>query len=416
MKVEFVNKIAQILKGNLMARGIGFIMLPILTRLYTPESFGALNIFVSSISLIAIIATMNLPQCILLERNLFGVRNLIKLMSISSLLTFLIMLILSFILYFSGVYSEYRTLSIILAIACIIYSYFEIITNLILKSKNYLEYGYFELKRTTINSLSNTTMFYFFPIYGLVISELISRMVLSIYYITKNYGVLDVENNIEINKIKITDTFSQYKNYCFYGGGSNLLISTAFIFPALIFGHSYGMQALGVFALVQRVIDIPYSLIANATSKVYLAEGIALVQSKQKFLYFYVSFALKLLVVGLFGNLIVGILMLYFSGFIFGNEWDGVKDIVIPLIAMSVIRTVVSPISQTSVILNRQKTEFILSIIRVGLLFIAMAIIRYAEFDFVTAVIIYSFVMIITYLLFFIVYTLFVNQYEKKIS
>ena len=52
-----VRNVAKLLSANVVAQVIGLLVYPILTRMYTPEDFGLMNLFVSIGSVLVILAT-----------------------------------------------------------------------------------------------------------------------------------------------------------------------------------------------------------------------------------------------------------------------------------------------------------------------------------------------------------------------
>src|SRR5690606_4153532 len=62
--------------GVAVARGIGIIAIPVLTRLYTPEDFGALSVFVAVIAILAPILSLRYVAALPLPRRNSTAANL----------------------------------------------------------------------------------------------------------------------------------------------------------------------------------------------------------------------------------------------------------------------------------------------------------------------------------------------------
>lgn len=64
-----LRNVAKLLSANVIAQVIGLVVYPILTRIYAPEDFGLLNLFVSIGSVLAILATAEYQYAIILPKK-----------------------------------------------------------------------------------------------------------------------------------------------------------------------------------------------------------------------------------------------------------------------------------------------------------------------------------------------------------
>ena len=64
-----VRNFTKLLSANVVAQVIGLVVYPILTRIYAPEDFGLLNLFVSLASVICIFATAEYHNAIVLPKE-----------------------------------------------------------------------------------------------------------------------------------------------------------------------------------------------------------------------------------------------------------------------------------------------------------------------------------------------------------
>ena len=66
---KFLSNLAILVSGTAIAQAIAWIATPILTRIFAPESFGVLGVFVSVVALLTVLGTLRYDQAILLEQN-----------------------------------------------------------------------------------------------------------------------------------------------------------------------------------------------------------------------------------------------------------------------------------------------------------------------------------------------------------
>ena len=69
MKSAIVKNTSKLLAANVIAQVVGFAVYPILTRLYSPDDFGALNIFLTIGGIATLFATAEYQNSIMLPKS-----------------------------------------------------------------------------------------------------------------------------------------------------------------------------------------------------------------------------------------------------------------------------------------------------------------------------------------------------------
>ena len=64
-----VRNVGKLLSANVVAQVIGLIVYPILTRMYAPEDFGLMNLFVSISGILVILSTAEYYNAIVLPKK-----------------------------------------------------------------------------------------------------------------------------------------------------------------------------------------------------------------------------------------------------------------------------------------------------------------------------------------------------------
>ena len=94
---EFLKSVITLVTGTTIAQVIPFLVAPVLTRLYLPEDFGLLALFLSVAGFLSIISTLQYESAILLPKDEIDAINLVALCLIITLLvTFLSFIIVLF--------------------------------------------------------------------------------------------------------------------------------------------------------------------------------------------------------------------------------------------------------------------------------------------------------------------------------
>ena len=64
-----MQNVAKLLSANVVAQVVGLLVYPLLTRLYSPEDFGLMNLFVSIGNVLVILATAEYHYAIVLPKD-----------------------------------------------------------------------------------------------------------------------------------------------------------------------------------------------------------------------------------------------------------------------------------------------------------------------------------------------------------
>lgn len=134
-----------------------------------------------------------------------------------------------------------------------------------------------------------------------------------------------------------------------------LLNNAGLYAPALLLSSFFGATVTGWFALAERVLKAPVSLVGNATQQVYIGEAAERARSAPKsMLALFDDTSLKLLLIGLVPALLAFILGPWGFEFVFGEGWRTAGVYVQIMSPMLLIRFVASPLSHTLNIIEKQ--------------------------------------------------------------
>jgi O-antigen/teichoic acid export membrane protein len=98
---QMLQDVSILIRGSVFAQIIGIMLIPILSRLYSPEDFGVFGLFQAAMLLISVFACLRYDQAILMATNeleAFGLFRLcITLTSVVSVIVLLVVILLKFI-------------------------------------------------------------------------------------------------------------------------------------------------------------------------------------------------------------------------------------------------------------------------------------------------------------------------------
>lgn len=358
LKSSFFRNVAVLASGTVLGQGLIVLSSPFLTRLYTPEDFGVLAVY-SSLLAFVVVGSWRYHLAIPLAEDDVSAANILTLSCMALLITTSLVALGVWLLGNSlATWTNTPNLQ----------------TYLWLLPPGYLMAGMHEiLKYWAIRQKAYTTLAHTKFSQGL--GQVITQLLLGIANL-KPIGLLigDVvgrasgstriallawkKNHRALQKISVkgvSDLAWRYRRFPLFSGVSSILNIGGLQVPAILIAAFYGTQTAGWFALGQRVISIPMAFIGVAISQVYLSEAAELAQAQPGELQrFFFKIERKLLMISVLPALVLGLGAPWLFSVAFGNEWLEAGKYVQVLSLMFLVQFIVTPVSQTLNVLERQ--------------------------------------------------------------
>jgi O-antigen/teichoic acid export membrane protein len=176
--------------------------------------------------------------------------------------------------------------------------------------------------------------------------------------------------------------------YPTYSTGSSLLKSTAQFLPTILFAMLYGPAVAGAFNLSQRILTTPVRLLSNSTSQAFLAE--AAQRSAAGVLRLFARTVPRFLGVGFLGMVPLLVAGPALFAMIFGDPWRDAGGFAQALVAVQLARFVATPVSQAFNIFGRQDLEFHTALLNGLALIVSFSMIAWLRPPAYQAVLLYS--------------------------
>jgi len=272
MKKNF-RKTIQLGTGTLVAQIITLVSIPILTRLYNPETYGFLAVLILASSAILPIVTLKVETLIFTLSDEEEVLNLV-----SPLRDFLFIISLCVSIMVFGILSLIKNLSVG---SSFIYSFYFLVilvtqsSILLLVQINLHSKEYLNITKSSVYQNLGISIFQigfgiFRPSITSLIGGFVTGKILGILPLWKQaktkYIITQEKSSIKLRKVK--DIFSKSKKIIL---GNTLDIAHAFI-PTFFIGSMLGAQYSGYTAVVATILGVPSTFIGGAIGSVLLAE------------------------------------------------------------------------------------------------------------------------------------------------
>ncbi|HCY1171393.1 TPA: type 8 capsular polysaccharide synthesis protein Cap8K [Staphylococcus aureus] len=408
---KFIGDSFLMILSSGIAQVILIITTPIITRLYSPTEFGEFTIF-SNIAMI-LIPIINARYDLLIV-NTKNDRSANILSQISFLISLLILLILIPIFAISAwLYPNFILDFIFIIIMLFLVSLTNIFTNYLNKERKYKVLSLINVFRAGSMALLQI-------IFGLLALGSLGLIIgFSLSYIagiTLGYKTFKKHFNIVRDKEETKALFLENKNQLVYSTPSILLNSLSFSVVVFFIGILYTNTEVGIYGMAIRVLGIPVTIISLGLSKIFMQQANDYYIEHGNFRNLLLKFSSILVIVSiilyvplyLFSEELVNILL--------GHSWIDAITVIKIVIPLFVIRLIVSTVSLSVIVLQKQQLELILQALFLIGTTVTFVISKMLNLTFLNFVSINTVVLIVSYMIFFIALYYFAKNKQFKNS
>lgn len=335
--------------------GLALVVLttPLITRLYTPEQFGHLSVFLSILSITSVLSCLRYDWAIPLPKdNKVALSLLILCVLLAIITTFLFFIII----IIGGEWIVEKThiqplkpFLFLMPLFFLFIGLFNIFSFWAVRQKSFL---YIAQSRFFNNLVLVVIQIGLGILHagtiGLLIGDLSGKLVGAVIMVGQCLKDLK-KTSIKVTKTDIIAAARRYHRFPLISGLSTLINSSGLKLPVIISSIMFGANTAGLFSLSQYVFATPMVLIGNSITQVFVAEASKLVKDDPELLLrrFYQA-SKKLLLL----SILIGIaaqLCPFFFGKIFSSAWNEAGVYIQILSVLFVIQFIVSPLSHLTV-------------------------------------------------------------------
>ena len=269
---NFLSNIIKLFSATLVGQVLGILITPVLSRLYSPADFGLFQLFLSMISVIAVISCLSYESAIILPEKNEDAANLVSLCLFLIGTTTIIVSVIFFV--FSGFIeqtfnapglSRYVFL-IPLGIVC---NSIAFVLSFWMTRRE--EYGTMA-KANVASSFTSRSISIGFGVYspspfGLIFGTIINDATIICFLLKKTVADFHYFRNVSYEKIKYL--IFRYKTFPQYNVGSELASSLSIQITPLLLAIFFTPVIVGYYAMAFLVIRLPSKIIGNSIATVF---------------------------------------------------------------------------------------------------------------------------------------------------
>jgi O-antigen/teichoic acid export membrane protein len=361
---EFTRNVLTLMTGTTIAQAIPIAISPILTRIYTPDDFGVLALFMAITAVLGSVSCGKYEEAIVLPKNDDDAINLVFLGIIVAAIISLFLLIPVF--FFN------EEITKLLGDDKIgFWLYFIPVSTFMLgiyNSLNYYNIRKKKFKNVSVSQITKSSSLVVTQIgvglikngpFGLILGQILS-------FFSGNfilYKPLKEKKWQIINLDIIKNLARKYKKFPTFSMPSIFINSINLNLANLLISSFFSITILGYYSLTQRIIGIPFRIIGSSFGQVYFQKATQEYHKSGHTNKIFIKTLNKLFMIALPIFAILFVLAEPLFAFVFGEEWRVAGTYAKILIPLAFIRFLSSTLSITVSIHQRQQFGLIINII-----------------------------------------------------
>lgn len=405
-KSEFARNVLTLMTGTVLAQAIPIAISPILTRIYTPEDFGVLSLFIAITAITGVIANAKYEQAIVLPEFEKEAINLLYLGLLISTVVSVILLVCIFFLEDEIVYSlkeeKIRDWLYFIPLSTFLIGLYNMFNYYNIREKKFENVSKALVFKSTGLSISQLALsFVKQGAFGLIIGQVLSFFCGNMVLI-KNVKKKFATYKFEFRSLKPLSL--KYKKFPLYSMPSVFLNSVNLNMINFLITTFYTIEILGFYSLTQRIIGIPSRVLGSSFGQVYFQKATEEFQKTGKTLNTFKKTLKKLVLIGIPIFTLLFFISEPLFELIFGLEWRVAGYYSKLLTPLAFSRFISSALSTTMTIHMKQQLGLLINISLITLSIAIFAFSKYMLYDFQQMLIVFSCCLTLAYLAFIYLY------------
>ncbi|PJG60167.1 lipopolysaccharide biosynthesis protein [Aeromonas cavernicola] len=344
----FIRNVITLMTGTVIAQAIPIAIIPVLTRVFSPEDFGLLALYSALISILGGAATGRYEIAIMLPESDEDARILLQ---VSVLVATIVSLIISIpVFIFNTQIAKFLGNDDIAAwlylvpISVFFTGVYQALTYWNNRQKKFSNTAVSRIGQSFFQGISQISFGFMQLVGGLILGQFVGIFSGLLFLLKKDKTGKKIFQKTEVMLIK--KQMWKYKKYPRYGIFGALCDTGAVQMPILMLTKFYSDSITGMFSLTFRILNMPTSIISSAIAQVLFQKIVEISNTEPENLKKYI---IKMFLF-LFGIYLPAVPILFIWGeplfsLIFGQEWGRAGIYSGYLVIAVAIRFAVSPLS-----------------------------------------------------------------------
>src|SRR5574344_241450 len=367
---KIVKNSALLVSGTAIAQFILIGFQLVLRRLYTPEVFGAFDVYLSIVSILVILSTLRYELSIVLPQDDKTADNImVGGIFISLGINFIILLLITLfknqLLQFLEFNPDYCFWFYLISLSTFLLSVYQFLTYWLIRHSSFRAVAINKIFRRSFEGIIQTISGFFKGQTGLVLGDIIGNTanILSGYFQAKKKGF----TFSGITNSSLKSALKKYIEFPKYQALPALLNTTTTLLPVFFINEFFTKDCVGYFGLSRQILAVPIAFITASLSQVLLKDFSERIKNSQLLTPVFLKTAFFLFCGILPFILIIMLWSKQLFAFLFSATWIESGSYAAILVIAFAVQFIVSPLSIAFTVLEKLKPLAIWQICYFGL-------------------------------------------------
>ncbi|QGA52972.2 lipopolysaccharide biosynthesis protein [Pseudomonas brassicacearum] len=361
MNSAFFSRVRKVLVGTLGAQLVSLSVMLLLVRLYTPDELGFFNVWLSFATIMAVLVTARYELALFSGEKNDDSKALVKLILLIAIFLSIVstLCLVLFGVFIEQVPSVVRSYSVGLAFVIFGMGINKAALSVLALQQEFNKLGVARILLAIAIALAQVIAGYFaLGVSGLIYGQ-VAGVLLATIFVCLWFERTWLKKCWSVSFDTVKNTARKYRKFPQLSLPADLINTIASQLPIILIAARFGAEPAGLFALTMKIMGAPVTLLATSVLDVFKEQAARDYRNtgncKSVFLKTFVALALLA---------IPPFLLFWWLGewiftFFFGVEWNESGKYAVLLIPMFYMRFVISPLSYTIYIAQKQQMDLV---------------------------------------------------------
>lgn len=361
----FFKNVLKLVSGTIIAQIIGILLVPIITRLYSPGDFGVFQLFLSISGILIIFSCLSYQLAIMLPKKDEDSANIVALCFILIIIISIIsgIIFIIFADWIGKILNAPEISHYLFLLPLVVFSsgLLSIMTYWLTRRKRF---GIIATAQVT-NSISTRAAQIGVGIcsassLGLIGGWIFGNIASLAVIIRDIKDDLPIFKQVTLRSIK--NLAIRYKRFPIFTSWSTVANTISLSLPSFMLTYFFNPAVLGFFALANMAVSLPMSVVGSSTAQVFFQKASEERNRSGSIKKLVADVHQKLVVIGIFPMIILLIIADDLFGFIFGSTWYSAGIYAKILIPWLFLLFISSPLTSLYSVFEKQNFDLIFQI------------------------------------------------------
>jgi O-antigen/teichoic acid export membrane protein len=326
---KFVRNVFIVASGTAMSQAITMAFSPVITRLYSPEAFGLLGVFMALVAVLTPAAALTYPIAIVLPRSDYDARGIARL---AAYIAFALSFLVAVILLVSGDHilglldaQDISSYILLLPLAMLFAALMQIAQQWVIRKKQFGIAARAEVLKALLVNTAKVGIGWFYPLAAVLIvlstlGQVIHAGILGLG-IKRSSPSAAVAREEAGSNSSLWELAQRHRDFPLYRAPQVLINSVSQNLPVLMLAAFFGPASAGFYAICRNVLGMPTRLIGKSVGDVFYPRITEAAYRGENLTRLILKATLCLAAVGFVPFALVVAFGPWLFGLIFGAEW-----------------------------------------------------------------------------------------------